>query len=103
MILRAKVRIIRMRKVPFTDSTGLHNLSVICEQSEEQGIQVVLSGVLPAVETVLLKAKFNERLGRENICSHINLALERAKAIVSTTTKKLIKIDLFNENIYMKT
>lgn len=106
MILRAKVRIIRMRKVPFIDSTGLHNLSVMCEQSEEQGIQVVLSGVLPAVEIVLLKvlkAKFDERLGRENICSHINLALERAKAIVSTTTKKLIKIDLFNENIYMKT
>lgn len=44
MILRAKVRIIRMRKVPFIDSTGLHNLSVMCEQSEEQGIQVVLSG-----------------------------------------------------------
>ena len=43
-ILRAKVRIIRMRKVPFIDSTGLHNLSVMCEQSEEQGIQVVLSG-----------------------------------------------------------
>lgn len=103
MILRAKVHIIRMRKVPFIDSTGLHNLSVMCEQSEEQGIQVVLSGVLPAVEIVLLKAKFDERLGRENICSHINLALERAKAIVSTTKKKLIKIDLFNENIYMKT
>ena len=89
MILRAKVHIIRMRKVPFIDSTGLHNLSVMCEQSEEQGIQVVLSGVLPAVEIVLLKAKFDERLGRENICSHINLALERAKEIVSTTTKKL--------------
>lgn len=44
MILRAKVHIIRMRKVPFIDSTGLHNLSVMCEQSEEQGIQVVLSG-----------------------------------------------------------
>ena len=44
-------------------------------------------GGVPAVETVLLKAKFDERLGRENICSHINLALERAKAIVSTTKK----------------
>ncbi|ERJ76610.1 hypothetical protein HMPREF0653_01410 [Prevotella disiens JCM 6334 = ATCC 29426] len=38
-------------------------------------------------ESILLKCKFDERLGHENICSHINLALERAKAIASTTTK----------------
>lgn len=72
---------------PFIDSTGLHNLAVMCEQSEEQGIQVVLSGVLPEVENILLKCKFDERLGRENICSHINLALERAKAIVAEERK----------------
>ena len=79
---KSKVRIIRMRKVPFIDSTGLHNLAVMCEQSRKQGIPIVLSGVLPNVENVLLKAKFDELLGRENICSHINLALERAQQIV---------------------
>lgn len=84
---KSKVRIIRMRKVPFIDSTGLHNLAVMCEQSRKQGIPIVLSGVLPNVENVLLKAKFDELLGRENICSHINLALERAQQIVLTATK----------------
>ena len=84
---KSKVRIIRMRKVPFIDSTGLHNLAVMCEQSRKQGIPIVLSGVLPNVENVLLKAKFDELLGRENICSHINLALERAQQIVKTTVK----------------
>ncbi|CRH77531.1 Uncharacterised protein [Chlamydia trachomatis] len=48
---------------------------------------MVLSGVLPEVENILLKCKFDERLGRENICSHINLALERAKAIVAEERK----------------
>ena len=30
---RPKVRIIRMRKVPFIDSTGIHNLTSLCEMS----------------------------------------------------------------------
>ena len=42
---RPKVRIIRMRKVPFVDSTGIHNLTNLCAMSQAEGIQVVLSGV----------------------------------------------------------
>lgn len=30
---RPRVRVIRMRKVPFIDSTGLHNLTTLCEMS----------------------------------------------------------------------
>ena len=40
-----KVRIIRMRKVPFIDSTGLHNLENMCLMSQKEGVTVVLSGV----------------------------------------------------------
>ncbi len=79
---RPKVRIIRMRKVPFVDSTGIHNLTNLCTMSQAEGIQVVLSGVNPKVQTVLNKAGFNKILGNENICSHINIALERAKELV---------------------
>ena len=46
---RPKVRIIRMRKVPFVDSTGIHNLTNLCIMSQKEGIQVVLSGVTPSV------------------------------------------------------
>ncbi len=80
---RPKVRIIRMRKVPFVDSTGIYNLTTLCKRSQQEGIQVVLSGVRPKVEEVLDKAGFRELLGEENICNHINLALERAKQIVN--------------------
>ena len=79
---RPKVRIIRMRKVPFVDSTGIHNLTNLCLMSQGEGIQVVLSGVNPRVQQVLHKARFDALLGEENICSHITLALERAKQLL---------------------
>lgn len=33
---RPKIRIIRMRKVPFIDSTGIHNLTTLCEMSQKR-------------------------------------------------------------------
>ena len=79
---RPKVRIIRMRKVPFVDSTGIHNLTNLCEMSHNEGIEVVLSGVCEKVHKQLEKARFYDILGSKNICSHINLALERANEII---------------------
>jgi len=79
---RPKVRIIRMRKVPFVDSTGIHNLTNLCLMSQKEGIQVVLSGVNERVQGVLHKAKFDELVGSENICSHINIALDRARQLL---------------------
>ena len=79
---RPKVRIIRMRKVPFVDSTGIHNLTNLCLMSQREGIQVVLSGVNPKVQAVLHKAGFDTMLGTDNICSHINIALERARQLI---------------------
>ena len=80
---RPQVRIIRMRKVPFIDSTGLHNLENMCLMSQKEGITVVLSGVNPKVEAVLKRNNFNKLLGEENICNHIDLALARARQIVA--------------------
>ena len=79
--VRPKVRIIRMRKVPFVDSTGIHNLTNLCLLSQKEGIQVVLSGVNPTVQGVLHKAGFDTMLGTDNICSHIDIAIERAKQL----------------------
>ena len=79
---RPKVRIIRMRKVPFVDSTGIHNLTNLCAMSQAEGIQVVLSGVNEKVQAVLHKSGFDQMLGEENICSHINIALARAKSLI---------------------
>nr|WP_320057105.1 sulfate permease [uncultured Bacteroides sp.] len=79
---RPKVRIIRMRKVPFIDSTGIHNLTNLCRMSKKEKITVVLSGVNEKVHQVLQKSGFYELLGEENICDNINAALERANEII---------------------
>ncbi len=79
---KSKVRIIRMRKVPFIDSTGIHNLTNLCEMSKKKKITVVLSGVNPKVHSALHKAGFYRLLGEKNICPNINVALERANEIM---------------------
>ncbi|MDR1592257.1 MAG: sulfate permease [Prevotellaceae bacterium] len=83
-----KVRIIRMRRVPFIDSTGLHNLENLCKQSQREGIKVVLSGVNDHVKTTLRNAHFETLIGEDNICSNINIALARAEAHIQETAAK---------------
>lgn len=79
---KSKVRVIRMRKVPFIDSTGIHNLSNFCEMSLKNKIVVVLSGVNPQVHSALHKAGFYDLVGEKNICPNINVALSRAEEIM---------------------
>ena len=80
---KPKVRIIRMRKVPFIDSTGMHTLENMCRMSQKEGITVVLSGVNPKVEDVLKRNDFEQLLGEQNICNHIDLALARANELIN--------------------
>jgi SulP family sulfate permease len=79
---RPKVRIVRMRKVPFIDSTGIHNLANLCSMSQKENITIVLSGVNEKVHKTLEKAGFYPMLGQENICPNIHVALERAKELL---------------------
>lgn len=79
---KPKVRIIRMRKVPFMDSTGLHNLESLLRLSNAENIQLILSGVNNDVHNMLKKGGFDQKIGPENICSNINKALEKAREIV---------------------
>lgn len=82
-----KVRIIRMRRVPFIDSTGIHNLQNLCEMSHREGTHIVLSGVTPNVYSVLEHNGFCHLLGKDHICPNINVALERAEMIVKRPLK----------------
>lgn len=85
---KSKVRIIRMRKVPFIDSTGIHNLANLCEMSSKRKITVVLSGVNPKVHSALQKANFYNIIGEENICPDINVALTRANEVLKESSKE---------------
>lgn len=77
-----KVRVIRMRKVPFIDSTGLHNLETLCVNSKKVGIKIILSGVNDRVRATLIKARLQNIIGEENICSNINEALAKSAEYV---------------------
>lgn len=78
---KPKVRIIRMRKVPFIDSTGIHNLEVLIKSSQDEDIQVVLSGVRENVRAALVNAGVNRLLGDDHICDHITKAVEMANKL----------------------
>ena len=81
------VRIIRMRKVPFIDSTGLHNLQLLIESSHREGIKIVLSGVTDKVRTVLEKSHIVELIGTDHICSHISTAVIVANELAEAKKK----------------
>ena len=83
-----KVRVIRMRRVPFIDSTGIHNLQNLCEISHREGTHIVLSGVTPNVYNVLEHNGFCQLLGKDHICPNINVALDRAASIVKRSEGK---------------
>lgn len=79
---RPLVRIIRMRKVPFIDSTGIHNLETLIKSSQQEGIKVVLSGVQPHVHAALEKSDVVSLIGEKNVCDHISKAVALANSIV---------------------
>ena len=76
-----KVRIIRMRKVPFIDSTGVNNLRSLCERTRKRGVTVILSGVTEKVQATLVKFGVDKELGADHIFPHIVPALEKAKEL----------------------
>lgn len=79
---KPKVRIIRMRKVPFIDSTGIKNLGNLCNRSKKEKIQVILSGVSPEVYSTLERSGFVDKLGRDFIFDHISKAMDKANELL---------------------
>lgn len=82
-LYKPKVKIIRMRKVPFVDSTGARNLTMLWKKSQEEGIRLILSGVTPTVYQDLQKVGFIEKIGENNVFDHILKAIESANQTVS--------------------
>ena len=76
------VRIIRMRKVPFIDSTGINNLRNLCERTRKRGVTVILSGVTDNVKASLEKFGVDKEIGQDNIFPHIVPALQKAAELV---------------------
>ena len=76
------IRIIRMRKVSFVDSTAMHNLSMLIQRSHKEGMTIILSGVKEHVHKQLVKGGIEEQMNPKNICPNIHVALKRAQEIL---------------------
>ncbi|MGN0389847.1 MAG: SulP family inorganic anion transporter [Wujia sp.] len=72
------VLILRMRNVPAMDITGLESLEEAYNTCKKKGITMLLSHVNEQPKHVMEKAGFVEKLGEENFCENIDVALERA-------------------------
>ncbi len=76
--------ILRMRSVNAIDATAMHSLEQLYEMCRKKGITIILSHVNEQPGKVMAKAGFNEKIGSENFCAHIDAALERAKAFAES-------------------
>lgn len=84
------VRILRMRKVPFIDSTAIHNLEILIKSSQKEGIHVVLSGVRDNVHLALEKARVEALVGKDHVCDHITKAVAVANRLAVAIREKEI-------------
>lgn len=77
-----EVLILRMRKVLAMDATGLNALEDLYERLHHKGKHLILSAPHTHPLMVLEKAGFLDRIGRENVCPHVDAALARAREIL---------------------
>ncbi|MGH7163690.1 MAG: SulP family inorganic anion transporter [Planctomycetota bacterium] len=77
-----RVFVLRMRRVPVIDATGLHALDDFRKRCARHGTRLLLSGVQPALLPAFERSGFLEGLGRDGLCRDVHHALEKARALL---------------------
>ena len=77
-----KVFILRMRRVPAVDATGLHALEEFWIKCNRHGTHLLLSGLGEQPRAAIENAGLDQKIGRENLHRHIDEALAHARALV---------------------
>jgi SulP family sulfate permease len=77
------VFILRMRRVPSVDATGLNALESFRQHCVRHGTILILSGVREQPAAALAKSGLTDRIGPVNICASIDLAMTRAQAVLA--------------------
>lgn len=86
--LKSKIMIIRMRHVPFIDSTGTQNFKAVINTIQSNHTKILLSGVKPNVREELEKSGIAELVGPEYIFDLFDNALVEAKKLHGELTRK---------------
>jgi SulP family sulfate permease len=78
-----KVLIIRMRKVPIIDATGIKTIREVYKESKQSGTQLILSEVHSSqIMEELKEARLLFIIGKANITETFQGAIERSKVII---------------------
>ncbi|HEY2379011.1 MAG TPA: SulP family inorganic anion transporter [Gemmatimonadaceae bacterium] len=91
---KPKVLILRMRRVPAIDATGLHALKDVVHRSRGDGTMVLLCEVQPQPLQALQRSVLIDEIGEEHILPTLDAALERAneelelRKLLGTTGKR---------------
>ncbi len=80
--------ILRLRGMSAMDSTGLGAIEDIASRLHDTGRHLLLCGAKEQPSRLIHQHAFEERIGAQNICSHIQEALDRAKEIMGTVEVK---------------
>jgi len=80
-----KVLILRMRHVLALDASGLRALADMHKSCRRAGTQLILSGIHAQPLFALKKSGLLEQFGSENVLSHIDEALARARTLLGLT------------------
>lgn len=73
--------ILRMRSVTAIDATAMRNFEKILESCSKEKVTLIFSHVAEQPMSIMHKAGFDERVGLENFCGHIDEAMERAASL----------------------
>ncbi|MCP5470196.1 MAG: SulP family inorganic anion transporter [Chlamydiales bacterium] len=84
-----KVFILRMRRVPAIDASGMHALEEFYSECHRQGTTLLLAGVKKGPLQDLQRFHLDELIGEDHIFGHINSALE--------FSRELIRIEKFKQ------
>lgn len=77
-----RVLILRLRRVPAIDATGLRILEETLERTRRHGGTLLISGIHRQPVAALRKAGLTERIGRSNIHKNVRQALRHAAELV---------------------
>jgi SulP family sulfate permease len=75
--------IFRLRNMTALDATGLRALEDVTERLHASGRAAIFCGAREQPRAVMDQAGFIEAVGRENVCEHVEAALERARSVAS--------------------
>lgn len=74
--------ILRMRGVPYLDSSAMSSLVALCKRCRHHDITLILSHVNERPKAAMKKAGFVDLVGQENFCENIEAAIARAKDLL---------------------